>query len=82
MTAKAMTPDEFDQALARVHVREDRIIWTAKGIAGHLGCGEDYVRRTLAREAGSPIRQRGRRIYVYADELDRFMRSDPNKPAR
>jgi hypothetical protein len=75
MTKLNLTPQRFD-ALTRMHVREDapKIIWTASGIARRLGCGEDYVRRTLAGLPGSPIRRKGRRLYAFDDELILWMR--------
>lgn len=57
------------------------IIWTAKGIAKYLGCSPEYVRRTLASEPDTPIRQRGRRMYVYRADLDAFMHAKPLKAA-
>lgn len=79
MSVRNLGPDEFDAAFTRVHVREDRLIWTAKAIADRLGCSVQFVRRTLAKEPGSPIRQRGRKLYVYETALEQFMRSKPNK---
>lgn len=69
-----LTPDTFD-GLTRAPAREERIIWTAGGIARRLGCGEDYVRKTLATLAQSPIRRKGRRLYVFEEDLIRFMRN-------
>lgn len=66
-----LTPEAFD-SLTRV--RQDRIIWTASGIARRLGCGEDYVRRTLVTLPGSPIHRKGRRLYAFEDELMAWMR--------
>lgn len=75
-----LTPETFD-ALARdahthVRAREDRIIWTAAAIAGRLGCGEEYVRRTLAKLPGSPIHQKGRRLYAFEADLMAWMRGN------
>lgn len=70
-----LTPEAFDALTrARAPAREDRIIWTASGIARRLGCGEDYVRRTLANLPGSPIQRKGRRLYTFEDELVNWMR--------
>lgn len=70
---KPLTPQSFDTITAK-GPHPDRIIWTASGIARRLGCGEDYVRRTLARQPGSPIRRKGRRLYAFEDDLLAWMR--------
>lgn len=74
-----LTPETLDALLTpppRARGQEDRIIWTAGSIARRLGCGEDYVRKTLARQPGTPIRKRGRRLYCFERELIDWMRDD------
>ena len=68
----ALTPSRLDAVLERP--KPDRIIWTAGGIAARLGCGEDFVRKTLALLPGSPIRKKGRRLYAFEGELIDWMK--------
>lgn len=51
------------------------IIWTAKAIGQKIGCGPDFVRDTLAKLPGSPVRSMGGRLYAVEDDLLRFFRS-------
>ncbi|HCO55166.1 MAG TPA: hypothetical protein DIT93_09130 [Pelagibacterium sp.] len=67
-----LTPSRLDAVLERP--KPDRIIWTAGGIAARLGCGEDFVRKTLALLPGSPIRKKGRRLYAFEGELIDWMK--------
>ena len=63
-----LTPKTFDVMTA------PRIIWTAQAIAAHIGRSEDFVRKTLASEPGTPIRKKGRRLYAFADDLIAYLR--------
>lgn len=72
-----LTPTTFDALVARgaphAYVRESRIIWTASAIAKRIGRSEDYVRKTMAHEPGTPIKKRGRRLYVFEQELMAYL---------
>ncbi|WP_404404909.1 hypothetical protein [Pelagibacterium halotolerans] len=71
-----LSPQRFDAMASQGATRygRDKIIWTAGGIAARLGCGEDYVRRTLAALPGTPIKKKGRRLYAFEDDLIAWMR--------
>jgi hypothetical protein len=51
-----------------------KIIWTLSGIARRIGTGSDFVRDTLAKQDGSPVRQIGGRFFCFEDDLIRYMR--------
>lgn len=54
---------------------KSNIIWTAKKIGERIGRSAVYVRRTLARKPGSPIKQQGKgNLYADETELLEFMR--------
>lgn len=52
-----------------------RIIWTLPAIGKRIGVGADFVRDTLARQEGTPVKQIGGRWYVIEDELISYMRT-------
>lgn len=61
--------------------RFDGLIWGAKAIAARIKRSPDYVRNTLAKLPGSPVRQPdGRNYCAVGRELDEFFQSSPNKP--
>lgn len=57
-------------------VAVSHVIWTAEAIAARISRSPDFVRRRLANMPDSPIRRLGGRYYVFADELEAFMRSE------
>ncbi|MBN9334916.1 hypothetical protein [Devosia sp.] len=75
-----LTPETFD-ALTRMPAREGRIIWTLPAIAGRIGVGVDFVRDTLAKQPGSPVKEIGGRYYAFDDELIAFLRRRPSVAA-
>lgn len=76
MKPKPLTPARADALLGdrKSSSGQPRIIWTLGGIAKRIGCGTDFVRDTLARQPGSPIRQVGGRWFVFEDDLITFLR--------
>lgn len=57
--------------------RADKIIWTLAGIGRRIGVGPDFVRDTLIKQPGSPVKVIGGRYYCFEDDLIDFMRSWP-----
>lgn len=56
-----------------------RIIWGADAIAARIGTSADFVRDTLAKMQGTPIRRMGRRYCADEGELMAFFREDPTQ---
>lgn len=54
--------------------RRDRIIWTLAAIGARIGVGPDFVRDTLAKQNGSPVKEIGGRYYAFEEELMAFLR--------
>lgn len=77
MSRPEITAYAFDRLTAR---RPDRILWTLPTIAQRIGTSADFVRDTLAKVEGSPVRFLGGRFYAYEDELEAFMRSEERRP--
>jgi hypothetical protein len=75
-----LTPKAFDNMASPT--RPIRPIWTLEAIASRLGVSVDFVRDTVAKLPGSPVRQMGRRWYAMPDELEAFLRGSlsGNKP--
>lgn len=69
-----LTPDRFDALARNMHAREDRIIWTLPAIAGRLGVGVDFVRDTIAKQPGTPVKEIGGRYYAFESDLLYFLR--------
>ena len=63
-----LTPRSFDAITDR-----SRPVWTLPAIGQLLGIGVDGV-RALMKEPGCPIQHRAGRYYVYADDLERWLR--------
>lgn len=72
MDNPSLTPERLDALLTPP--RRDRIIWTLGGIAARIGTGTDFVRDTLAKQPGSPVKEIGGRYYAFEDDLFRFLR--------
>lgn len=68
-----LDPDSFDQAVAGKS-QGPRIIWTAGAIARRIGTSSDFVRDTLAKEPGTPVRQVGGRYCAVEADLIAFFR--------
>lgn len=64
--------------------RNDRIIWTLAAIGARIGVGPDFVRDTLAKQKGSPVKEIGGRYYVFEEDLMAFLRrgSASDQPPR
>lgn len=52
-----------------------RIIWTLPSIGKRIGVGADFVRDTLARQEGTPVKQIGGRWYAIEEELIGYLRT-------
>ncbi|MFJ1308577.1 hypothetical protein [Agrobacterium sp. P15N1-A] len=52
-----------------------RIIWTAEAIAARIGVSADFVRDTLAKVEGSPVKQIGGRYCAHEGDLLAFFRA-------
>lgn len=68
-----LTPNHFDH-FAAPRNRKDRIIWTLSAIGARIGVGPDFVRDTLAKMPGSPVKEIGGRYYAFEDDLISFLR--------
>lgn len=66
-----MNPTTFDNLVAS---RQSRIIWTLGAIGQRIGVGADFVRDTLAKQPGSPVKEIGGRYYAFEDDLIAFLR--------
>lgn len=55
--------------------KRDRIIWTLGGIAARIGTGTDFVRDTLAKQPGTPVKEIGGRYYAFEEDLLSFLRT-------
>ncbi|MGA1804432.1 hypothetical protein [Rhizobium sp. HT1-10] len=79
MNRPALTPERLDALLDRNvtsrHVTRDKIIWTLPAIGKRIGVGTDFVRDTLAKQEGSPVKQVGGRYFAFEDELITFLRN-------
>lgn len=76
---EAMKIDRLLDSVARP--KRDRIIWTLQGIGARIGVGPDFVRDTLARQPGSPVKEIGGRYYAFEEDLMNYLRTGgPNKP--
>lgn len=71
--SKALTAKTFDRLLEPKP--SDRIIWTLAAIGGRIGVGPDFVRDTLAKQPGSPVKEIGGRYYCFESDLLAYLRS-------
>lgn len=51
-----------------------RIIWTLPAIGRRIGVGADFVRDTLAKQPGSPVKEIGGRYYAFEEDLITYLR--------
>lgn len=70
-----ITPRRFDRMTReRAGTSPARIIWTLPAIGAAIGVGPDFVRDTLAKQPGSPVKEIGGRYYAFEDDLIAFLR--------
>jgi hypothetical protein len=78
MSHPPLTPEKLDALLSRVTgvtARDkSRIIWTLPAIGRRIGVGTDFVRDTLAKQEGSPVKEIGGRYYAFEEDLMAFLR--------
>lgn len=74
MSAAELNPNAFDRMAAEAQRKPDRIIWTLGGIAKRIGVGTDFVRDTLAKQPGTPVKEMGGRYYAFEDDLIAYLR--------
>lgn len=79
MNKPKLTPAALDALLTgKRDVRHthnpSRIIWTLPAIGQRIGVGADFVRDTIAKLPGSPIKEIGGRYYVFEEDLILFLR--------
>lgn len=79
---ETLSPNKFDDALAPSAEKIADAIWGCKAIGRAINRSPDFVRDTLAKVPGSPVRRLGREYYVIASELREFMTAplDPKTP--
>lgn len=85
MNRPALTPARADAILEgnpRPSGNSPRIIWTLPAIGRRIGVGADFVRDTLARQPGSPVKEIGGRYYAFEDDLIRYLRDPDPSSAR
>lgn len=73
--APPLSADALDRIL--VGKKRDKIIWTLAAIGERIGVGPDFVRDTLAKQPGSPVKEIGGRYYAFEDDLMAYMRNPP-----
>jgi hypothetical protein len=70
------TVERLDAVLSRAAPKRERIIWTLPAIGRRIGVGADFVRDTLAKQPGSPVKEIGGRYYAFEEDLIAFLRGD------
>ncbi|NTI41594.1 hypothetical protein [Rhizobium rhizogenes] len=78
MNRPSLTPARLDKMLdgnVKPSSNPSRIIWTLPAIGQRIGVGADFVRDTLAKQEGSPVKEIGGRYYAFEDDLIAFLRS-------
>lgn len=74
MSDQKLTPETFDRLVAST--KPARIIWTLGGIGKRIGVGPDFVRDTLIKQPGSPVKEIGGRYYAFEDDLIAYLRNN------
>lgn len=76
MNRPSLTAAAFDRIAERDGnvTSRDRIIWTLPAIGKRIGVGADFVRDTLAKQDGSPVKEIGGRFYAFEEDLIAFLR--------
>ncbi|MGE0522037.1 MAG: hypothetical protein AB7O60_03250 [Variibacter sp.] len=64
------------------HAGRPRFIWGAEAIARRIGTSSDFVRDTLAKIEGSPVRKIGHRYCAIEGELIDYFSSRPKTPVK
>ena len=76
MTQPKLTAERLDSMFPRNDTGNPfRIIWTAEAIAARIGVSADFVRDTLAKVEGSPVKQVGGRYCAHEGDLLAFFRA-------
>lgn len=70
---KTLTPERYDQMTSHIKTPV-KIIWTLPAIGRRIGVGVDFVRDTLAKQPGSPVKEIGGRYYAFEDDLIAYLR--------
>ncbi|MCV9997669.1 hypothetical protein OE766_05370 [Pararhizobium sp. YC-54] len=72
---RPISPQQLDKILeSKPRSSGSRIIWTLPAIGQRIGVGPDFVRDTLAKQEGTPIKQIGGRYFAFEDDLILFLR--------
>lgn len=77
MNRPILTPARLDAMLEgkrKPSGNPSRIIWTLPAIGRRIGVGADFVRDTIAKQPGSPVKEIGGRYYAFEDDLIAFLR--------
>lgn len=77
MNRPILTPARLDAMLEgkpKLSGNPSRIIWTLPAIGRRIGVGADFVRDTIAKQPGSPVKEIGGRYYAFEDDLLYFLR--------
>ncbi|MGH2343458.1 hypothetical protein ACRC7T_18490 [Segnochrobactraceae bacterium EtOH-i3] len=75
MTRPPLTPARADRILqAAAPARGPKILWGAAAIAGRIGRSEDFVRRTLSKLPGSPVKKVAGQFCACEEELMKLFR--------
>lgn len=69
--------DKLTEGQPRPSGNPSKIIWTLPAIGQRIGVGSDFVRDTLAKQEGSPVKEIGGRFYAFEDDLIAFLRNGP-----
>ncbi len=73
---RPMSPQQLDRILeGKPRLSGSRIIWTLPAIGQRIGVGPDFVRDTLAKQEGSPVKEIGGRYYAFEEDLISFLRA-------
>lgn len=75
MSRPPITPTTFDQLHPTPSPKGDRIIWTLDAIGSRIGTGRDFVRDTLAKQPGSPVKAIGGRYYAFESDLIAYLKA-------
>lgn len=70
---RPITVEQFDATVSPKPGRP-RIIWTLPAIGRRIGVGADFVRDTIAKQPGSPVKEIGGRYYAFEEYLIAFLR--------
>lgn len=75
MNRPILTPERLDEMLeGKKPSGTSRIIWTLPAIGRRIGVGADFVRDTLAKQPGSPVKEIGGKYFAFEDDLISYLR--------